>query len=149
MLLDINMPGMSGMDLLPQISTRYPDVAVIMLSGFDELSTAVWCMGEGAYDYIDKPVSLSELAMRVEKALSHRALVVNGRSDHRRLELMAHELDKRLEQRQRELKDVDDYLRSQGPSGPAPEEHAKLRAVVAAFCGELEGLARLAKKGPP
>ena len=77
-LLDINMPGKSGMDLLPQITTRYPDVAVIMLSGFDELSTAVWCMGEGAHDYIDKPVSLPELAIRVEKAMSPARLSVKA-----------------------------------------------------------------------
>ena len=85
-LLDINMPGMSGMDLLPRIRAAYPDVAVIMLTGSDELATAVWAMREGASDYATKPVTLAEVIIRVENALSRRALVLENRDYQRRLD---------------------------------------------------------------
>ncbi len=54
-LLDVNMPGRSGMELLPDIVAEYPDVAVIMLTGDGDLSAAVVAMREGAYDYAVKP----------------------------------------------------------------------------------------------
>ena len=85
LLLDINMPGMSGMDLLPRVRAEHPDVAVIMLTGDDELATAVWAMREGASDYATKPVTLAEIIIRVENALSRRALVLENRDYQRRL----------------------------------------------------------------
>ena len=85
LLLDINMPGMSGMDLLPRVKAQHPDVAVIMLTGHDDLATAVWAMREGASDYATKPITLAEIIIRVENALSRRALVLENREYQRRL----------------------------------------------------------------
>ncbi len=147
-LLDIGLPGMSGKDLLPTLVARYPDTAVLMLTGEDDSSTAVWCMQEGAYDYVSKPVNMRELTVKMEKALSMRSAIRNGRANQRNLELMAHELDKRLKQRTQELKEVDELLESRKKEGvQVPEDQVKLRTVVATFCRELERLSTLAKTG--
>ena len=79
-LLDINMPGMSGIQLLPTITSRYPDVPVLMLSGLFDIPTAVMAMREGATDYATKPVDMDILAIRIEKALSGRALNLDNRA---------------------------------------------------------------------
>ncbi len=81
-LLDINMPGKSGIEFLREIKADYPDIAVVMLTGQMDLSTAVTAMREGAYDYVTKPVSLPELEIRIKHALSRRALVLQLAQAH-------------------------------------------------------------------
>ncbi|HZV11822.1 MAG TPA: response regulator, partial [Candidatus Kapabacteria bacterium] len=54
-LLDIKMPGMSGMDLLPQLTHRFPAIPVIMLSGMGSVDTAVQAMQLGAQNFLEKP----------------------------------------------------------------------------------------------
>jgi putative nucleotidyltransferase with HDIG domain len=66
---DINMPGMDGLGLLEGVLARYPDTAVIMLSGVAEVKTAVSCLEKGALDYLQKPAMLEEVRARVLKAL--------------------------------------------------------------------------------
>ena len=68
-LLDVKMPGMSGLDVLPRIVTDYPDTAVIMLSAMVDTESAVEAMRLGAYDYITKPVALTTLTTRLEETL--------------------------------------------------------------------------------
>ncbi|MDY6892700.1 MAG: response regulator [Chloroflexota bacterium] len=85
-LLDIKMPGLSGMEVLRHVTERYTDIAVIMLSALVDTETAVESMRLGAYDYITKPVSLNTLVLRVEKALERRRLIVENREYHLRLE---------------------------------------------------------------
>jgi putative two-component system response regulator len=74
LILDVNMPGKSGIDLLPEIKTNYPDTAVIMATAVAETSIAVECMKRGAEDYICKPFNLDEVAMSVERTLDKREL---------------------------------------------------------------------------
>ena len=80
MLLDINMPGKTGLELLAELPERYADMAILMVTGRDELSPVVLTMREGAYDYILKPVSLALLIFRVEKALSRRVLMMENKA---------------------------------------------------------------------
>lgn len=68
-LLDLIMPGVSGLDLLGEISQRFPEVIVIMITGNNELDTAVECMREGAFDYILKPVDERRLTTTVSRAV--------------------------------------------------------------------------------
>ena len=75
MLLDIQMPGKTGLSMLPELTKRYPDMAVIVVSSYDQLETGVLSMRLGADDYIAKPVSISRLAFRIEAALSRRAFL--------------------------------------------------------------------------
>jgi len=74
MLLDIGLPDRSGLTVLSEFNRRYPDMAIVMLTGNTGLDAAVLAMREGAYDYVTEPVSLSLVALRVEKALERRSL---------------------------------------------------------------------------
>ena len=74
-LLDIKMPGPSGMEVLPQIVTGSPDTCVIMITAVVDTETAVQAMKLGAYDYVTKPFNLDDLSMRVEKALERKRLI--------------------------------------------------------------------------
>jgi signal transduction histidine kinase len=71
-LLDIKMPGISGVTVLKHLKNRCSDVAVIMMSGHGSEALAVECMKDGAEDYISKPFSFEDLRQRVERTLAHR-----------------------------------------------------------------------------
>jgi DNA-binding NtrC family response regulator len=71
-ILDIKMPGKSGVQLLPEIKAEYPDTAVIMATAVDDVSTAINCMKAGAYDYLPKPFNLEEVGFSVARALEKR-----------------------------------------------------------------------------
>jgi len=73
-MLDMKMPGMSGMDLLPKLKAIYPDTAVIMATAVAEANLAIQCMRLGADDYITKPFNLDEVSLNVEKTLEKRIL---------------------------------------------------------------------------
>ena len=85
-LLDIRMPGISGLELLPQIRKAYPDTAVIMFTGEDDVSSAVEAMQQGASDYVTKPVRLQELLVRIEKAREKRNLSLQLKDHQKHLE---------------------------------------------------------------
>jgi len=85
-LMDIKMPGMSGMEVLPKLTTDHPDTCVIMLTAVSDIQTAVEAMKLGAYDYLTKPFNLDDLVIRVERALERRRLVLENREYQRRLE---------------------------------------------------------------
>ena len=85
-LMDIKMPGLSGMDALPQIVTDHPDTCVIMITAVVDAKTAVEAMKLGAYDYVTKPFDLDDLSMRVIRALERRRLVLENREYQRHLE---------------------------------------------------------------
>ncbi|MDT8396928.1 MAG: sigma-54 dependent transcriptional regulator [bacterium] len=73
-LLDIQLPGMSGLDLLKSIKEQRPDCAVVMVTATSDLSVAVTAMRDGAFDYIPKPFNLDEVRMVVDKSLENRRL---------------------------------------------------------------------------
>ncbi len=87
-ILDIKMPGKSGMELLPEIRAGYPDTAVMMATALTDANIAIQCMKQGAYDYISKPFNLGEVV-----------LSVNGVLERRRLELEIREYQQYLEQK--------------------------------------------------
>ena len=67
-LLDLNMPHVTGRDLLPVIVQRQPDVPVVVITGVDDVETAVTCMKSGAYDYLVKPVDEETLLATTRRA---------------------------------------------------------------------------------
>lgn len=73
-ITDIKLPGMSGLELLASIRAYWPEVAVVIMTAFSSISSAVEAMKLGAEDYIGKPFQLDELAITVEKALERRSL---------------------------------------------------------------------------
>jgi putative two-component system response regulator len=92
---DIYMPEMDGVTFLREAAKRYPDMAVIMLTGVAEVNTAVECLKLGALDYISKPVMVEEVRARVDKALEKRQLVLQNRFYQQSLEERVRELDQR------------------------------------------------------
>lgn len=73
-LLDIKMPGMSGMDLLVKLKEYDPDAIIILITAYASVSSAVKALKSGAYDYITKPIDPDELSHIVEKALYQKDL---------------------------------------------------------------------------
>jgi DNA-binding NtrC family response regulator len=73
-LTDLNLPGISGLDLLKKVHVDFPDTAVIVMTAFGTVETAVASMKSGAYDFIVKPIHPSELRILVGRALEHYQL---------------------------------------------------------------------------
>lgn len=73
-LLDLIMPHVSGDKLLPEITGNFPEIPVIILTGLNDLSTAVECMKAGAFDYMVKAVEESRLISGVKRAIEIREL---------------------------------------------------------------------------
>ena len=73
-LLDLMMPGMSGMEVLDQVRTLDPNLLVIVITGYATVESAVEAMKKGAYDFIPKPFTPDQLRIVVRRALERRAL---------------------------------------------------------------------------
>jgi DNA-binding NtrC family response regulator len=73
-LLDIKMPGMDGMELQERLHKIDPQLAVIMITAFASVDTAVRALKQGAFDYVTKPIDPDELSHLVERALEQRRL---------------------------------------------------------------------------
>ncbi len=152
LISDIYMPEMDGMTLLKEVRRRYPDTAVLMLTGVAEVTTAVESLQHGAVDYLAKPILIEEFRARVENALEKRRLVLENRylqqSYQERLEAQLRELDlKNKEQflgqvqmavRMLEKKDVYTRGHSQRVS-----KYAVKTALMLGYTGEVLDQVRL------
>jgi two-component system, NtrC family, nitrogen regulation response regulator NtrX len=78
--LDIWMPGMDGLEALAEIKQRRPEAAVVMISGHGTIETAVKATKLGAYDFIEKPLSLEKTLLAVTRALDHSRLERENRA---------------------------------------------------------------------
>lgn len=74
-LLDLKLPDMEGTELLASLKKMHPDVAVLMITGYASLESAVHSSLEGALAYIAKPLSLNSVLTAVRKALEKQRLV--------------------------------------------------------------------------
>ena len=74
-LADLNLPGMSGLELLRKIRSDYPETTVVMVTAFGSIETAVEAMKSGAYDYLTKPVHPDELRAVVSRVLERHRLI--------------------------------------------------------------------------
>jgi len=73
-LLDIQLPGMTGLDFLKVIRAERPDCLAVMITATSDVSVAVQAMRDGAFDYLPKPFNLDEVRVVVDKALETRRL---------------------------------------------------------------------------
>ena len=78
-LADQIMPGLSGTELLRKIVEKYPDTAVIMVSGINQPQGTVDAIRLGAFDYLIKPCELGVLKLTIERALKRRSLMIKTR----------------------------------------------------------------------
>ncbi len=147
MLLDVNMPGISGVDLVPQIMELEPTIALLMLTAVNDATSAALCMQRGAYDYLIKPIDLGHLSRAIHHALQRRHTQLEGQQINQWLkeEVAARVAERRLEQANQERMSVatlealvnaleakDPYLR--GHSARV----ADLSAMVAAQMGQTD-----------
>lgn len=73
-ITDLKMPGMQGLDLMYRIKTLRPEIAVVIITAFGTIESAIEAVKAGAYDYLPKPFKLSQMALVVQKALAEAAL---------------------------------------------------------------------------
>ncbi len=71
---DLNMKGMTGLELCQRVAADRPDIPVLMLTAFGSFETAVGAIRAGAYDFVTKPVEIEALAIAIRRAAEHRAL---------------------------------------------------------------------------
>lgn len=112
---DIRMPGMDGMTLLSRLHEIDPEIPVILVTGHAEVPLAVEAIRSGAYDFIEKPFVVQELATVIRRAIEHRSLVL----DNRRLRAVAgkrDDIEARLPGRTQVMVDLRYRLRAIGAS---------------------------------
>jgi len=78
-ITDLKMPVMDGQELLCQLHEVDADIPVIMLSAYGDISSAVLAMRRGATDFIERPIDMEDMKLRVGRALRTRALVLDNR----------------------------------------------------------------------
>lgn len=145
-VMDITMPGRTGIDFLPEINAKYPNMVVLMLTGVADVDTAVKAMRGGAYDYVLKPVGLPELMVRIERAQSLRALRLENKRYQERLEQLVDELNAAVEQRKREINALNKLFQTHlRQDQTATDAYSLLKESLASFTSELDGLAAMAK----
>jgi two-component system response regulator AtoC len=74
-LSDVRMPDLDGVEVLRALKHLSPETAVIMVTAFGSIETAIETIKEGAYDYISKPFKLDEVKLTVKRALDHKRLL--------------------------------------------------------------------------
>ncbi len=77
-LTDLKMPGVTGIELLKYASGRYPDVMVIVITGYASVESAITAMKDGAFDYITKPIKLEEVKITLKQACEKRNLLIEN-----------------------------------------------------------------------
>ena len=83
---DIDMGGMSGLELVPRVHSLAPDTVVVMISGNHDIEFAIKALRVGAFDYISKPIDIRHVEASVERALNHHSLLVEKRRYKEQLE---------------------------------------------------------------
>ena len=96
-LLDVNMPGESGIELLSHIRREHPAVAVVMVTGEDSTELAMTAIEQGAYGYLVKPLGSGELLINIANALHRRRSELENRQLVERLQGAVQERSNKLE----------------------------------------------------
>ncbi|MBA7559633.1 Sensor histidine kinase RcsC [subsurface metagenome] len=137
-IADIKLPDISGLEILETAKELNPETAVIMITGHASIETAVNAINEGAYAYILKPVTMSELETTLKNALREQRLL----SENRELVESLQQSNKRMEEANRALEQV-----SQAKSDFTARMSHELRTPLNSIIGFSEVL--LSKKMSP
>jgi signal transduction histidine kinase len=98
LLTDLNMPGMSGVELLREAQSRDSDLVGVIMTGEGAIASAVEAMKSGALDYVLKPLTLSALLPIIDRALTIRRLRIDNAELERGLRERARELEAALQE---------------------------------------------------
>jgi len=79
-IADVSMPDVDGFELLKMVRNRYPDTAVIMITGYGTIESAVEAIKRGAFDYLTKPIIDDEIKLVIERALQQQHLMAENRA---------------------------------------------------------------------
>src|ERR1700750_2423284 len=109
-VIDINLPGRSGIDLLREFSGREPYVPVIMITGEPNVSHLPEIVRSGAYDFIAKPVLKDVITRAVARAAENKRLGDEKRRLAQEVHVHALELEHRVAQRTAELAEAHSFL---------------------------------------
>jgi len=99
LISDLRMPEMDGVELLREVTARWPETAVIVVTAVAEVESAVACLQMGALDYVAKPFHLDEVRARVTQALDKRRLIQENKS-------YQHHLEERVEAQARRIEEL-------------------------------------------
>ena len=88
-ITDLNLPGPSGLELLKTVRAEYPETAVLLMTAYGTVETAVQAMKYGAYDYLTKPLHIYELKALIGRVLE-RSRLIDERSEEHTSELQSH-----------------------------------------------------------
>ncbi len=105
MLLDVRMPGMTGIDVVSEALSLDPDLGIMMLTAVADASTASICMQRGAIDYLTKPIEINQLEIALKRAIKRRDTLVQNRE-------MSQWLKEEVARRTRELEREQQKLRA-------------------------------------
>lgn len=90
-ITDLKMPVMGGFELLKKITSSYPNIPVIVLTGHGTIEDAVRAMHEGAYDFFTKPIDLDHIILTCKKAISSNELREQNEKLTKELEILRHQ----------------------------------------------------------
>ena len=156
-LLDIKMPGMSGIEVLGKISTDWPDTCVIMVTAVVDTQTAVEALKMGAYDYITKPFNQNDVLQKVQKAIAkwnqqlqekHHYLQLKERftEQTQRMQEQFNELVKSLAREHRLLHEMS-TRQARGGKSLLSELPPELQEPISSIEEFRDALLRILKKG--
>lgn len=154
-LLDINMPRVSGLKLLESFKRHNPDVIIIMVSAIQDIDMVVKCIHMGAYDYLVKPIfDLTQLQIRIQRALSERQTKLENLTLRKELalqgsipEIRSHSVAmKKVLEKIHTVAQYDTTILLSGESGTGKEvaartihnySHRSANSFVAVNCGSI------------
>ncbi len=145
-LLDIGLPDTDGVTLIPELVNKYPDLAIVMLTGVADLQVAMDCIRKGADDYLPKPAKFREILFVVRKTLEKRRLIFENRKyqedlekAHFRIQLM-HQLSLKMNTVYLSTVELDEILLAILVGITANEGLRFNRAFLALFDDEMRHL---------
>lgn len=103
---DITMPGMSGLEMLPQAKQVSPNTVIVMISGMQTVESAIGALRLGAFDYLMKPFDLRQVEAVVKRALEHHELIVAKQRYENHLEELVEERTAALDRALGSLEDA-------------------------------------------
>jgi response regulator RpfG family c-di-GMP phosphodiesterase len=136
-LVDLQMPGMSGMDLVEAALDRAPNLAIVILTGVNDAKTAAVCIQRGAVDYLVKPVAPEVLTRSIDRARKRRSEAIKTRERVVTHQLEAQQLAAELElekekQQLMSLATLDALIHAQEAKDPYQIGHSARVADLAA-----------------
>ncbi|MBL0226016.1 MAG: response regulator [Geobacteraceae bacterium] len=135
-IMDVKMPGISGVEALKQIREAGLDVAVIMMTAHGSEDLVVECMKSGAVDYVCKPFSLDDMLQRVKRAVANRQMVLRKNRLEREKEdfffMLSHDLKNPITA---VIGSID--IMREGRLGPVNVEQAEYLQSAIESCNEI------------